>query len=159
MPAPENPRRSRALNVALGIAAAILLGGGLAWSVSQSSSKVTETSKGQVFDAEWIKLPTPQDVAAAYPLKARQAALREQALVEMRCIITEAGALAACTILHENMSGWGFGEAALALSDRFALKTKAKDGSSLVGLPVTVPLGFDPIFATPPAPTPRTTIS
>jgi hypothetical protein len=157
MPPPaDDPARRRRLNIAIGMLVAALLAGGLLWSVfaQRPRSIATEVQGAPVFDAEWVKLPTPKDVEGAYPPKAKAAQFREQVLVDMRCVITGAGTLTGCAIFHENIPGWGFGEAALALSDRFALKTQARDGSSLVGLVVTVPLGFDPIFAPSPPPKP-----
>lgn len=153
------PDRRRGLLVGAGVA--VVLAAGLSTMILPGRRPVAPPPDAPpVFDAEWTRLPTPQDVERVYPAKPRAERYAHRVVVSMRCLITEAGGLTDCAITHESISGLGFGQAALALADRFTLKTQAPDGSSLVGLPVTVPMGFSPIFAEPPpAPRPNEAIS
>ncbi len=100
-----------------------------------------------VFEAEWVRLPSPEAVALAYPPKAKAQQYASRALVQMNCVADRQGGLSACAISHETPPDLGFGAAALSLSNEFRLKTETREGASLVGMPVIVPLGFDPIFA------------
>jgi hypothetical protein len=147
------PDRRRA-NLLIGVAFAVLLGGGLGWMAFAQRLRIPTIPQAPdappVFDAEWIKLPTPEDVVRAYPPRARTEQLADRVMVEMRCVIAQGGGLTDCAIFHESLKGYGFAEAALALAGRFQVKTTARDGSSLVDLPITVPLGFDALYAPEP---------
>lgn len=148
-PEPSSPRpsgRSR-LNTYIAVAA---IAGGLLYAIGFSIARKPKPGleiDQPVFEAEWTRLPTPEAVALAYPPKAKAERYATKALVQMNCVANEQGGLEGCAISHETPPGLGFGAAALSLSKEFRLKTETRDGASLVGLPVSVPLGFDPIFA------------
>ena len=107
----------------------------------------TEDFSKPVYAAEWLKLPTCEDVLAVYPNRAKTEALKDPVMVNMSCGIRPDGHLEACEITEESLRGYAFGEAALKLSTKFEIKTTAPDGSALPGLKVGVPMNFDPIFA------------
>jgi hypothetical protein len=144
------PTDRKRANLIVGVIVAAGLTAGLGWMALKTSVSLPElkpSSQRPVFDAEWLKLPVPDDVVRVYPAKAKAERLASRALVEMRCVIAEGGRLEGCAIFDESVPGYGFSAAALGLADRFQIKTTARDGSSLVGLPVTVPMAFDPIYA------------
>lgn len=144
------PTDRKRANLVIGGVVGLTLIVGLGWMALQTSRAIPLPEvpiQAPIFDAQWLRLPVPDDVVRAYPARARTERIGERVLVEMRCIITEAGRLEGCAIFNESLPGYGFGEAALKLAGRFEIKTTARDGSSLVGLPVTVPLAFDALFA------------
>ena len=146
LPAPDPSRRGR-LNTYIAIVALVV---GVLYAASYAIARKPKPGlviDPPVFEAEWVRLPSPEAVALAYPPKAKATHYASKALVQMNCFADLQGGLRDCSISHETPPGLGFGAAALSLSSQFRLKTQTRDGASLVGLPVSVPLGFDPIFA------------
>lgn len=144
------PTDRRRANLVIGLVVGLSLTAGLGWMALKTTRPMQQASlpaNVPVFEAEWLRLPTPEDVIRVYPDKARSERIEDRALVEMRCVIAADGRLEGCAIFNDSLPGYGFAQAALELSDRFEIKTIARDGSSLVGLPVTVPMAFDALFA------------
>lgn len=140
-PPPETAAPDRRKTVITAIVLAALVGGLLiAMFVPMTRKSV---ASAPVFDAKWVGLPTPQEVIAAYPDKAREANITGEIKVEMRCRVAEGGLITGCTIASESPASYGFGDAALALAPKFRLDAKTTDGSSLLGLPITIPITFD----------------
>jgi len=148
MPAPETRPGGPKLFIAV---AAFLLLAAILWTqwdhIAQPAIVDRFVDSKPVYPAEWLRLPTEDDVARLYPAKARREKLAVDVMVNMACAIREDGGLTDCVINEESLTGYGFGDAALKLSAKFKARTKAADGSSLTGLPVGIPLSFDPICA------------
>lgn len=87
------------------------------------------------------------DPRPAYPPAA--AAQKVSGRVELSCRITRDGRVDRCQVVSESPAGLGFGEAALRLSERFRMKSMARDGKSvankrIIGGIVRIPVRFDP---------------
>jgi TonB family protein len=62
--------------------------------------------------------------------------------VVMRCTVTAEGQLSDCSIVSETPAGLGYGAAALKLSDQFKMRPYTRDGQSVGGATVTIPMNF-----------------
>ena len=60
----------------------------------------------------------------------------------IECTVSAAGLLAGCKVLAESPQGAGFGEAALALAPKFAMKTVTPSGRPVAGASVVIPIRF-----------------
>lgn len=69
---------------------------------------------------DWVALPSPDDLAAAYPASARAKGVAGGAVLD--CAVTDVGRLAECRVTREWPANEGFGEAAIQLSHLFALR-------------------------------------
>ena len=81
-----------------------------------------------------------QDVMRVYPRDALRRRVAGFALV--RCEVMAQGDMADCAIEQEAPAGSGFGQAALRLMPRF--KMKSRNGASLEGGVVQIPIQFRP---------------
>jgi TonB family protein len=98
------------------------------------------------FRPDWLKKPTGEDLAWAYPEHASRLGLSGKAKID--CAVMADGKLARCKVLEESPAGENFGAAALALAPQFQM-TRPPPGvaaSSRVTIPLT--------FQTPPAEAP-----
>ena len=95
-----------------------------------------------VSDVAWSQAPTYAETLAAYPLKARERGVGGHATLD--CAFTKAGALTDCEVVAEDPGGYGFGQAALALSKRFVAPDALPDGAKLEGAGVQVEFAFAP---------------
>lgn len=93
--------------------------------------------------ADWIVRPTAQEVAAAFPPRAKGAG---KAVIA--CRVTAAGTLEACEVASEEPAGQGFGAAALKLAPAFRM---APD-SAVAGASVQVPVVWAVAKTTRPGP-------
>jgi TonB family protein len=93
-----------------------------------------------VTDPVWISRPSGTDIALAYPDGAARASLQARAV--LICTATEGGLLADCVVEAEDPPGMGFDAAVLELSRRFKLQPQDKQGASVVGRPVRIPIRF-----------------
>lgn len=89
---------------------------------------------------DWIEKPTGDQLAKHYPKRAEADGVSGSA--KITCTVTVEGRLTACKIRRETPKGYGFGEAALALSSLFLMSPKRINGEPVSGGEVTVPVLF-----------------
>ena len=85
----------------------------------------------------WVEAPSAADMAAAYPAKARAAAIG--GAVQMTCTISREGRPRSCAVLEEKPGSYGFGTAARKLAEKMRVNE-----SNLHGQDVMVPMTFNP---------------
>lgn len=78
----------------------------------------------------------------AFPKRALQQGVEGRA--QFRCIVNDAGALTGCKVTSETPKGYGFGEAALSLSNYFTMSPRTVDGvpDSIGGAAVNIGIPF-----------------
>lgn len=99
----------------------------------------------RVIDAAiaWTEAPTYDEVAEAYPAKAR--AQRKGGRATVACDMTGEGRLADCQTISADPKGYGFEAAAKLLAKRFRLEVRSdEDRKAAKGLEFHVPIVFDP---------------
>nr|QQZ50458.1 TonB family protein [Phenylobacterium glaciei] len=87
---------------------------------------------------DWLQTPDSDAMAKAFPEVAGLLGVDGYALI--RCQITVLGRADACTVVGESPSGWGFGNAALIMSQSFRFRPKTVDGRAVPGGEIRVPL-------------------
>lgn len=93
-------------------------------------------------DIKWLAAPTYDEMAAAYPVKAREAKLGGAA--SLTCTLTKEGRVKACSTLLENPRDLGFAAAAKTLAPLFVGPTTWADGKSIAGGRVDIAFSFSP---------------
>lgn len=88
-------------------------------------------------DPDWLRMPTPDELASVYPVVAMKEGLDGRAVIA--CGVTPEGFLANCKVASEAPAGKGFGSAALALSPQFRMTPKVRDGKP-VAASVNIPV-------------------
>lgn len=87
----------------------------------------------------WLQRPSSQDFNRFYPTRAME---REQeGRVVLDCIVSADGRIS-CTVVSEDPSGWGFGEAAIRISRNFRAAAQTSDGRATTGGRTRVPITF-----------------
>lgn len=89
---------------------------------------------------DWLRKPTGEDLAAAFPTRALQEGKAGKAA--MKCSVTIEGFLEHCTVLSESPQDYGFGAAALQLAPQFRMSPKIRGGQAVPGGEVTIPLNW-----------------
>ena len=103
-----------------------------------SGPKPAPTAEPSVIQRpDWVKKPTGDDLAWAYPERA--ARLERGGKATIVCGVTTQGALIDCSVISETPPGEGFGAAALKLSKQFQM-TPSTDPEHLST--VTIPIIF-----------------
>lgn len=74
-------------------------------------------------DPDWLAAPSFKERMDAYPKAALDAGVGGE--TALRCKVKPDGQLAGCALARETPAGMGFGQAALALADRFRMKPEA----------------------------------
>ena len=90
----------------------------------------------------WKSKPSHQDFLEAYPRAAYRKGLAGRVI--MTCKVLGDGRLDACAVVEETPSGNGFGAAALSLAPYFRFSIIDRDGRSLEGGTVRIPLSWRP---------------
>jgi len=88
-------------------------------------------------NASWAEAPSVADFAAAYPARAKAAAIGGQ--VNLSCEIGRDGHPRDCAAITEKPSGYGFGAAARKLAERLKV-----DDTGLNCQNIFIPVSFDP---------------
>jgi len=87
----------------------------------------------------WLERPNSQDYARYYPTRAMDRG--QEGRVVLDCIVSADGRIS-CSVVSEDPSGWGFGEAALRISRNFRAAAQTSDGRATTGGRTRVPLTF-----------------
>ncbi|WGM37195.1 hypothetical protein AMEJIAPC_00089 [Caulobacter sp. NIBR1757] len=87
----------------------------------------------------WIKAPSFEDMAAAWP---KGAGDLQEGSATLRCSVSSTGGLRGCQRYNELPKGKGFGSAAMALAGKFELKVNDEDLKQLKGGLIIVPFRF-----------------
>jgi TonB family protein len=99
----------------------------------------------------WTGLPEAADFQSGFPAKARQAGVTHGRAL-LGCSVSTTGGLEACKVETEDQPGYGFGEAALALTPAFKMRLWSDDGQPMVGGKLRIPIRYeldDPAAAKP----------
>ncbi len=97
---------------------------------------------GVVAKPRWTALPEAADFQSGFPAKARQAGLTRGRAV-LGCAVSATGGLEACVVESEDQPGYGFGEAALALTPAFKMRLWSDDGQPMVGGKLRIPIRYE----------------
>lgn len=93
----------------------------------------------EITQPRWLETPNGADFARHYP---RRALERERGgRVVLDCVVAATGRLG-CAIASETPAGWGFGEAALRISESFRMSPLLENGQPAEGGRVRVPIAF-----------------
>ena len=104
---------------------------GTAWADEQQEAPFVPPS--------WINRPHDADLRAYFPLHAQHA--RVSGRVELSCII-QLDTTLTCTVAAEDPPGYGFGEAALRVSETWRINPATRGGVPVEGVRLSVPLLF-----------------
>ncbi len=88
----------------------------------------------------WLRRPTAQDFARAYPAAAQAAGTNGKAVLD--CRIGHLGQLRHCVVQQEDPAGAGFGQAALQLAGAVLVGPANPDGPSIAGQAIRLPITF-----------------
>jgi TonB family protein len=90
---------------------------------------------------DWVRKPTAQQLAAAFPTRALKRARAGKAVIQ--CQVTIEGFLDRCKVVDESPADFDFGAAALQLAPQFKLSPKIRGGKPVAGGQVTIPITWD----------------
>lgn len=107
--------------------------------VDSATSDWGQPSPAEITQPRWIETPNGADFARHYP---RRALERERdGRVVLDCVVAATGRLG-CAVASETPAGWGFGEAALRISESFRMSPMLENGQPTEGGRVRVPIAF-----------------
>lgn len=99
-------------------------------------------------DAQWLTLPTAEDLTAAYPAGERQAGVLGR--IELSCVVQPDGKLLNCNVAAETPMGHDFGPAALSLTPKFQIDAGNPAGRKMIGKRIRIPIRFGTASGQPP---------
>ena len=103
---------------------------------------VAPTAAAAQTSPTWVEAPSAADMAAAYPAKAKAAAVGGS--VELTCTINREGRPRTCAVLKETPGNYAFGTAARRLAEKLRVNEL-----NLRGQDVMVPVTFNPDLLKP----------
>ena len=106
-----------------------------------SGAPAVPSAQTVITNPDWIRGPGPNIIGPVYPAKA--SINGQSGAAKIKCIVTVKGALDRCVVVEESPPGWGFGSAALALSQYFAMRPRIVDGIPAGDATVVIPIRFD----------------
>jgi protein TonB len=93
----------------------------------------------QITAADFIERPDGNAFSRYYPSRAQER--DKNGLVRVRCAVNASGRLVSCTILSEEPSGWGFGDATVRMAQReFRVRPQTVNGQPTDGGTITFPV-------------------
>jgi len=104
------------------------------------SEPATNPQSPKIVPPAWVRKPTGEDIARVYPSRAASGGINGAAA--MKCDVSDRGLLLNCVITAEAPPGEHFGDATLALADRFKLRPRTKDGVPVPGGSISIPVYF-----------------
>jgi hypothetical protein len=118
------------------------------WAMSAGTTVGTNVARGDMSvdthafysHVQWTATPSYAEVVAAYPAKAKTGMVGGSAILQ--CAFKDEGRLSGCAVQSDKPTGYGFGNAALTLTNRFQAPSKTADGKSTKGAFVTVSVFF-----------------
>jgi len=81
-----------------------------------------------ISNPRWLQ--TPRDLARYYPMMALRRDI--EGAVQLDCLVTTTGALQ-CTVISETPTNWGFGAAAIRISQDYRMVPATRDGAPVEG--------------------------
>ncbi len=88
----------------------------------------------------WLSRPNAEQMARYYPTRALAEGVEGRAVI--RCRVTAAGEMTACSTVSEAPAGYRFGDAGQKLSRYFKISPRTVDGKPVEGAEVDIPIGF-----------------
>jgi TonB family protein len=113
----------------------------------------TSVASPEITQADWMRVPTGDDMAKYYPPSA--IAKGVQGRVLLFCDVKADGTLTNCSVLAEWPASAGFGAASIKLASVFRMKPKTFDGQSVGGAQISIPIAW----RLAPAPNPQPIIN
>ena len=123
---------------ALGLVAKMKLDAGSPGRVSIPITFTAEEEPENLLrDPVWITQPSGDDYSIAFPRLAKTGGQGD-----LNCTVAEDGGLKDCIVTDVAPLGAGFGEAVLMLAPRYKMELLSREGSSVAGRPIKIPLRF-----------------
>ncbi len=106
----------------------------------QSPSALSSTPPKQTGKPRWVSIPSQEEFSRVFPVEAARHNIGGKAVIH--CKVNATGILSDCSVRKEEPEGFGFAEAALALTPNFLLAPKLSDGKPLFDGEIVIPIIF-----------------